>query len=446
MKEKVAIIGCGIQGENHVRVLDKLKNDYNLKPPTFSRTSLPVIREELNRRKLQQEEYVYDGRAAASLKISETNRRLKEKIGYELTGYASYKKMIKKEMPDIAIISSPDADHLKNIDYCIRKGVKKIYCEKPFATAYQVKEARQILKKIRDNEVYFGLNLQLIAIKEALWDKKIFYNLTYDDIAKSAKNFDVEWASMQKNEQNALDSIETLTDLGPHAFSLIPYIDLKQIRLDEGEKDVTIKFLNGKINLSRKETREEANKSRKWSFDTDIGNHRFEYAWRDGKCFIIHFYNDNLHDSYEIEDPLSSSMRHFLKGDALVGAKKALDNLYTLEAVVKSHKFYNIAKKTYENEYKWLLDKFGGKQTCDSFFSRYWLRLNAALKDEEVKEKCDQRTLEKVIKLSPIPNRRQIIYLSSKINEENNKDELFNYTKHYLLDIINSKKYNTSTA
>jgi len=455
MTRKAVIIGFGTMAKNHARVLNATGKEHDAELVAFSRTDKPIVTDF----------GVIPSKEAAELKISQANDQLRKLIDHELRGYSDYREMIDKERPDIAFICSPDEFHLENIKYCIENKVTGIYCEKPLALPSQVREARKLLLRIaRKNDINFGLNLQLSAIPLAVKDKKLFPGKNYEEIVQSAQSFEVAWSSALKEKEDdmhMMDSIYTITDLGPHVFSLIPNIfssiphkkrKRKTVLVDDYKKDkkeVTIKFQNGQITLSRKTTKDEANKNRKWNF-YDGGDHEFNYEWRDGNCFLVHTYNSADIDTIQIEDPLSLSIKSFLKRKPIVGISRALDNLYNLEAVVEAHELYNAAKRAFKAKLGIL-----GKENYELMFRAYWPCLNAVIKEEVLEDKefkeyatYHPEILKEVVRYVPRSSGEEIKDLASKIYDDKiSKDKikgLHDLIKSNIFDYLGLKKLKTA--
>src|SRR3989344_7950028 len=107
-KINIAVIGVGLMGQNHARVLFNLEN-VNFKA------------------------------------VVDANKGLVEKIGkkYNLSFYTSYKEMFKKQKIDAVCIAVPTKFHKKAAIYAANLG-KHVLLEKPIAL--NEKEAQEIIE------------------------------------------------------------------------------------------------------------------------------------------------------------------------------------------------------------------------------------------------------------------------------------------------------------
>ena len=440
------------------------------------------------------ENILYPDYQAAKIKIDLTNEKLQQKGLPQLHGYRGHKRLIDEGKPSVVVIATNNNSHLEIATDCLKADIN-IYCEKPFVEPYQIKKARKLAHGIyhaRNRGVVFGINLQLAGIEDQLKDKKIYNSHTYTDIKNSSTYTKAEWASCIRNEEgikkvlgenadpqllketvdsvytiDELNAVNTIIDLGPHLFRFFPHsLFLKHREKDihvldyitrytkenikngkehlkkeieeeikHDKKKVIVRFPEGEFTLIRCDKKEDANKIRRWSYETeDMGTHSFEYTWIDNKCTIIHRY-DNKRQDYIIKDPFAYSFERFLEGKPLVGIKGAMDNMYNLAAVVNRHIPYNATKKRF-----WAL-KFLGIKNYEIILNNYiWPALNQRFKDDAFREIFCRAPLEKIVEKIPIKKNYKLLGLIKiAANEPRNavqEAEIKNIISSYFGDMI----------
>lgn len=72
--------------------------------------------------------------------------------------YASARKCLEKEHPDIVVIATPPHTHLALVRLCIQEGVRAVICEKPLALT--IAEAEAIIHIVKKSGIIFVLNYQ----------------------------------------------------------------------------------------------------------------------------------------------------------------------------------------------------------------------------------------------------------------------------------------------
>lgn len=112
--------------------------------------------------------------------ICDINSQIVDEIGEEChikLRYTDYEKMLKENKFDIVSICTPIQTHYEIVKKCVEAGVKAIFCEKTLS--YSLKEAEEIEKLCRENNVILGVNYILrwdnlnIEIKKLIEDNAI---------------------------------------------------------------------------------------------------------------------------------------------------------------------------------------------------------------------------------------------------------------------------------
>lgn len=91
--------------------------------------------------------------------ICDINSQIVDEIGEEChikLRYTDYEKMLKENKFDIVSICTPIQTHYEIVKKCVEAGVKAIFCEKTLS--YSLKEAEEIEKLCRENNVILGVN------------------------------------------------------------------------------------------------------------------------------------------------------------------------------------------------------------------------------------------------------------------------------------------------
>ncbi len=166
---KIAIIGCGRWGTNHLRILSELLKRENISAADINKNILKNIEK------------------------------------YTDKFYTDYKELIKKEKPDGIIIATPSITHYKIARYCIEKGIDT-FVEKPLCTSLKEAEAllnlaykknvllvpghlflfKKFFKKIKNsfNKKYVNSTLYFSRINNgpSILNEGVIYDLAVHDI------------------------------------------------------------------------------------------------------------------------------------------------------------------------------------------------------------------------------------------------------------------------
>lgn len=92
----------------------------------------------------------------AGTDIDENSRAVFQKKMPGVKIYFDYLKMIEKELPDLVVVATPTATHVKICQEVIKNGIKVILCEKPIS--YSLKEAQVLVRLAKERQVTLIFN------------------------------------------------------------------------------------------------------------------------------------------------------------------------------------------------------------------------------------------------------------------------------------------------
>jgi len=152
--------------------------------------------------------------------ISSTKTNLEKLFGFSGRGYTNIKAMLKKENPDIVVISTPSDLHYDHIVTALDYGAN-VYCEKPFIWSSKLdvdkilNSAREILSKSGRKNLLVGMNAQYVAAV-------FYYNKMRREFLGNLDNPSSFYFEMEsKWNGKEIDYYDLLFDVLPHPISLL---------------------------------------------------------------------------------------------------------------------------------------------------------------------------------------------------------------------------------
>lgn len=181
---KVAVIGAGFMGQNHLRVLRELDN-------------IKIV------------------------SLAEKNNQLLEKTSSKLniSGYKDYKKMLNNELIDIVFIVIPTDFHYEVASFALEKGIN-VFVEKPFTKT--IKQGKKLINLAKKKRLILGVghierfNPVITALRKHL------------DSGKIGKVFQITIRRIGPYPYRVRD-VGVFMDLATHDIDIMRYITKSEI-------------------------------------------------------------------------------------------------------------------------------------------------------------------------------------------------------------------------
>ncbi|MEK6880938.1 MAG: Gfo/Idh/MocA family oxidoreductase [Nanoarchaeota archaeon] len=245
---------------------------------------------------------------------SKTSKMLEKEFDISVVPYYNLTKLLDCEDLNAVSISTPLKFHYEHVRKCLEAGLH-ILCEKPFVQNYE--EALELCNFAKQKNCILTVNTQWPSIFPLI--KQYFKDEKIEKFSMYMEPFGINKADLV---------MECLPHFNSMLLKLYRQINPKSIKVEIKNNCVKIKFnhVSGEeacaieYLLKIKET-----KPTKMGFS--INNHQFEREVRENyKQVLIH----NRRDVVEIEDPLSVSIRTFVRainGDKpLISKQEVLEN------------------------------------------------------------------------------------------------------------------------
>lgn len=250
--------------------------------------------------------------------------QVKAQFGLSLKAYADYKKMLAEEKFDLLSICSPTPYHLENLEEAIEH-VKLIICEKPLAALAQIEQTSKLLEKAKEKGSFIALNHPTKVLRSWLL-KQEFFGQPYKRLEES--NYLVEWSSTPSNS-----SMDVLEELLLHPLILLNARPIRILRREPNYAEIECE--RGKIVLEYVDKKEI---KKAWTFYFKDFSYTFSYSWNKNElllaCSFGNTYSLGRATHYcKLEDPLKTTLRAALKGQAITTAEEGLELLLKIASL-----------------------------------------------------------------------------------------------------------------
>ncbi len=255
--------------------------------------------------------------------VERTAQTLKERFGFSGRGYWDVGEMLAEERPDVVVVSSPPALHLKHAVACLSAGAH-VMCEKPIVwssapAAVLRQDARIMAQAACDAERILTFNTQYVAAVPAVRE------IAGDDGPAERVFFELE----SKGAGGEQEYEEIFIDLAPHPISFLLAAAPGAQPLEESfdcriaKKEVIIELdcarPDGGVCHARFELRNkppDAALRRRMGVNDCV----VEYQGRNNERGVFRTYLKRGAEEFEFDDFVYTNMKRFLEAAAGRGA------------------------------------------------------------------------------------------------------------------------------